>query len=85
MDHDAFFHTDSDSVRFWVEVAGQPLAASVGRRALHYHFNPQRSDDEPLATFAAHRADIEAAVHRRLGAGSLEPVMLREHDLRALS
>jgi len=36
-----------------------------------------------METFTANLPEIEAAVRRRLAAGSAEPVMLREHDLRA--
>jgi hypothetical protein len=82
MHHAAYFHDDSASVRFWVEVDGQSIGASISRQTLHYRFQPQRSDDEPLATYQAHIAEIEAAVRSRVAAGSLEPVMLREHDLR---
>ena len=34
-----------------------------------------------LATYLANAAEIDAAVRRRVAAGSIEPVMLREHDL----
>ena len=77
-----YFHDDSASVRFWVEIAGLPVGASVGKEALHYCYRPGRSDDEPLATYLAHAAEIETVVRRRVAAGSIEPVMLRESDLR---
>jgi hypothetical protein len=78
-----FFHDASGTVRFWVEAAGGPLAASVSREALHYRFHPRDMDDQPLDTFEQHAAEIEAAVRRRLAEGAREPVMLREYDLRA--
>ena len=77
-----YFHDDSASVRFWVEIAGLPVGASIGKAALHYHFMPGRSDDQPLPTYLAHADEIEAVVRRRVAAGSIEPVMLRESDLR---
>lgn len=77
-----YFHHDTASVRFWVEVNGQEVGASVSQQTLHYSFQPQSSDDDALATFLAHSDELEDAVRRRIAAGSLEPVMLREHDLR---
>ena len=64
-------------------VDGKPLGASVGREALHYVFRANVQGDDPLETYQAHAAEIEAAVRRRLAQGSREPVMLREYDLRA--
>ena len=79
-----FFHEASATVRFWILVDGQPLGASVSREALHHRYRPTMHDDEPLETYLANAADIEAAVRRRLAQGSREPVMLREYDLRVL-
>jgi hypothetical protein len=78
------FDEGSGNVRFWVAVGERMLGASVGRLALHYRYRPMAQDDRPLDTFEAHREDIEAAVRRRYAQGSLEPVMLREYDLRAI-
>ncbi len=77
-----FFHDDSDSVRFWVQAARDVVGASVSKRTLHFRFAPQSSGEDPLATFRAHRATLEAAVQRRVSRGSIEPVMIREADLR---
>ena len=76
------FDEGSDTVRFWVAVGERMLGATVGRLALHYCYRPMGQDDRPLETFEAHRGDIEAAVRRRYAQGCLEPVMLREYDLR---
>ena len=35
-----------------------------------------------LTTYMAHRVAIDAAVRRRIDQGSIEPVMLREADLK---
>lgn len=78
-----FFHDSSGTVRFWVEVEGRVMGASVGREALHHRYRPTSQGEDPLATFRENQADIEAAVRRRVAQGSLEPVMLREYDLRA--
>ncbi len=77
-----FFHESSATVRFTILVDGVPLGASVGREALHHHYRPTAQGDDPLETYNANAADIEAAVRRRLATGSREPVMLREYDLR---
>ena len=82
MAHDAFFHHDSDSVRFWVRVGDAVVGATIRRATLHYRFEPQRTDDDALATYLAHADEINAAVRRRGAAGPREPVMLREWDVR---
>jgi hypothetical protein len=78
-----FLHDESGAVRFWVEIDGVAFGASVGKAALHYRFRPGRHDEDPLETYRAHATEIEAAVRRRVASGSIEPVMLREFDLRA--
>lgn len=80
----AYFHADSSAVRFWIEVAGLSVGASVGQAVLHYRFEPGRQGDDPMTTYLAHSEEIHAAVRRRVAQGSIEPVMLREHDLRPL-
>ena len=82
MSDSPFLHESSGTVRFWVPVDGQPFAASVSREALHHRYRPAAQGDDPLETYLANAADIEAAVRRRLAQGSREPVMLREYDLR---
>ena len=83
MPQPAFWHDDSGSVRFWVLVDGHAIGASVSRQTLHHRFMHSRTDDDqPLATYAAHADLLHAAVRQRVAAGSIEPVMLREHDLR---
>jgi hypothetical protein len=79
-----FFHEASGTVRFWVEVDGNVLGASVSREALHHRYRPTAQGEDPLETFRQNTADIEAAVRRRVAAGSREPIMLREYDLRVL-
>lgn len=78
----AFFHPDSQAVRFWVAHGEAFVGASVARSVLHYCFSPQAVDEDPLQTYRQHAAAIDAAVRRRIAQGSLEPVMLREFDLR---
>ncbi len=78
-----FFHNDSGAVRFWVTINAVPIGATIGKETLHYRYEPHRTDDDPLATYLAHSSEIDAAVRRRVAAGSIEPVMLREPDVRA--
>jgi hypothetical protein len=78
-----FFHEPSGTVRFWVHIDRVPVGASIGKETLHYRYAAQRTDDDPLATYLANAAEIDAAVRRRAAAGSIEPVMLREPDVRA--
>lgn len=80
-----FLHADTGAVRFWVDVDGQPVGASIRREVLHQCFAAGRSDDQPLATFLANSAALHAAVRRRVASGSIEPVMLREFDLRPIT
>ena len=77
------FHESSGTVRFWVLIGEQHVGASVGKETLHYRYHPTGRDDTPLATFADHVEEIHAAVRRRVADGSVEPVMLRDGDLRA--
>jgi hypothetical protein len=75
-------HRDSGSLRFWVMLpAGQPIGASVPWRVLHYRFDARLDGSDAIATYEAHRSEMDAAVLRRASSGSIEPVMLREHDL----
>jgi hypothetical protein len=85
MSDEPFFHESSATVRFWIEVDGRPFGASVSREALHHRYRPTIQGDDPLETYRDNAADIEAAVRRRIAQGSIEPVMLREYDLRAPS
>lgn len=76
------FHAESDALRFWVPTAGQAsVGASVSRSVLHYRFNGLADGSDAVNVYAANRPLIDAAVLRRVAAGSREPVMLREHDL----
>jgi hypothetical protein len=77
-----FFHAESASVRFWVQVGDAMVGATIGQATLHYRFQPNRTDDQPLQTYTAHMTEIHEAVRRRVANGSIEPVMLREHDVK---
>ncbi|MDQ0070165.1 hypothetical protein J2W34_001950 [Variovorax boronicumulans] len=77
-----FFHDASGTVRFSVTVEGQDVSASIGREVLRYHYRTAENAD-PLATYGQHIEEFDAAVRRRLAAGSSAPIMLRENDLRA--
>lgn len=79
-----YFHEDSGALRFWVALdQGGYIGASISAQALHYRFQGNLSGADALATYAAHREEIDAAVRRRVAGGSIEPVMLREFDLGA--
>ena len=80
--HAPYFHDDSDSVRFWVPIAGIAVGASVRRDVLHHRYAPHSVDEDPLATFQTNLGAIEDAVRRRVANGSIEPVMIREFDLK---
>lgn len=84
MPQEPYFHIESSSVRFWVLIDGLPVGASIGKATLHYRYRAHMHDDDPLATYAAHAAEIHAAVRRRVATGSREPVMLRDPDVRAV-
>lgn len=84
MYHDPYFHDDSASVRFWVPIADGFVGATISRQTLHYRFTPHASGEDPLQTYKAHAQLIDDVVRRRVAGGSIEPVMLREHDLKPL-
>ena len=79
-----FFHQDTEALRFWVQVpGGVPIGAILTRQLLHYRFDAKPDGSDAVAIYEAHRGDIDAAVLSRVANGSIEPVMLREHDLPA--
>jgi hypothetical protein len=83
MSEEPFLHSDSGTVRFWVPVNDAVIGAMIRKETLHYSYHPQLQNDDPLETFAAHVDEIHEAVRLRVASGSIEPVMLREADLRA--
>jgi hypothetical protein len=79
-----YYHADSGAVRFWVSTGdGTYVGASITTSTLHYRFNVEVGDANAVSIYSAHRSEIDDAVERRVAAGSIEPVMLREHDLSA--
>jgi hypothetical protein len=77
-----FFHEPSGTIRFFTEIDGQVVGASITPQTLHHRFRPDGIGEDPMETYRANHVPIAAAVRRRVAAGSLAPVMLREHDLR---
>lgn len=76
-----FVHDESGAVHFWVQTpAGDMVGAIVRKAALHFRFRAAASGADALTTYQAHQAEIDAAVLRRIAAGSIEPVILREAD-----
>lgn len=81
---EAFFHEDSGAVRFWVTTDdGGCVGAMVRKEILHVLYRVPPSGADALKAYLEHRPEIDAAVLRRVAAGSIEPVMLREADFRA--
>lgn len=79
-----FFHDASGTVRFWVLADdGSLVGATIGKETLHYRFRAERDGADAVATYVAHRAEIDDAVRRRIARGSIEPVMLRDADVPA--
>lgn len=79
-----FVHDESGAVRFWVQTAtGETVGAIIRKDTLHFRFRGAASGDDMLTTYRAHRPEIDAAVLRRVAAGSIEPVILREADFGA--
>jgi hypothetical protein len=82
MSYPPFFHEGSGAVRFWVLTeSGAYVGATVSKETLHYRFKADISGSDSVASYQANRQEIDAAVIRRVGTGSIEPVMLREADL----
>lgn len=76
-----FVHEESGAVRFWVQTAsGDAVGAIVRKEALHFRFRAAASGADVLETYRNHQGEIDAAVLRRIAAGSIEPVILREAD-----
>lgn len=83
---ESYFHEDSGAVRFWVRSSsGDVVGASIHQETLHHRYQAVvNSGAGALSTYHAHRGEIDAAVKRRIARGSIEPVILREHDLAKL-
>ena len=82
MSYPAEFHEASGSVRFWVLIDGAHVGASIRKETLHYRYRPTASDDVPMETYQLHAEELDAAVRKRVLGGSVEPVMLRDNDLK---
>lgn len=81
-DSDVFFHEDSGTVRFWVRtVEGGWMGAMVRQELLSLRYRSAAGAAGALQAYEDHRPELEAAVLRRVAAGSIEPVLLREADL----
>lgn len=79
------YHGASEALWFWVRNGeSPPVRASISRQVLHYRLDGQSDGSDAAKTYAAHRALIDAAVLRRVAAGSRDPVLLRESDLTPL-
>ncbi len=79
----AFFHEESGAVRFWVPTAaGGWMGAIARKQVLHFRFGAALDGADALKVYQDHRHEIDAAVLRRVDAGSIEPVILREADFK---
>jgi hypothetical protein len=83
MSQPAFFHEESACVRFWVQIGTGYVGASISRSVLHYRYCAGTQGDDPLKTYTTHAEAIGEVVRSRVARGSIEPVMVREYDLRA--
>lgn len=77
-----FSHEPLGTVRLWVLADDLPIGASIGEETLHYRYRPHRSDDDAWETYLQNSPELDAAARRRFAAGSCEPVMLRDVDVR---
>jgi hypothetical protein len=76
------YHPDTGGLRFWVATPqGPAIGAILSKQLLQHRFQGGSDGPDAVATYQRHRADIDAAVLRRVAGGSIEPVMLREHNL----
>lgn len=81
---EAYFDEASGVVYLWVRsTEGVPTGAMLRKQVLHFRFGAAMSGSDALQTYQHHRTEIEAAVLRRIAAGSIEPVLLRESDFGA--
>lgn len=83
MTPDPHFHEDSGAVRFWVRTAdGASVGAMIRKEVLQFRFHAAPGEPNALNIYVKHQAEIDAAALRRIAAGSIEPVILRETDFR---
>lgn len=79
------YHAQSESVRFCVRVGNRWIGASINRSVLHYALRPQAVGEDPLDTYRIHADLLSRVVTARVEDGALEPVLLREHEIRLVS
>lgn len=77
-----YYAVDTDGVHFEVEIEGIWIQAYVSRRVLCLAYGPSESNEDCLALYLGHRADIDAAVRRRVQICGLESVLVRDHELQ---
>ena len=80
--HSPFFSERSAAVLFWVPIAGIAVGAAVNRETLQRLDEGPPATGDPLVAFRENQTAIEDAVRRRVAAGAIEPVVIREPDLR---
>jgi hypothetical protein len=79
----AFLHEESGAVRFWVRTGeGGRIGAIARRDVLRFRFAAGAGEIDALQIYRDHQQEIDAAVVRRVAAGSIEPVILREADFK---
>jgi hypothetical protein len=78
------FRPDPGDLCVWVALPDRtPIGVILSRQVLLYCFQARPDGSDAVVRYEAHRAEVEAAVLRRVAAGSIEPVILRENDLPA--
>jgi hypothetical protein len=65
----------------WVRTPADESVGAIPRTQVpHYRFRETTNGPDSLTTCLAHKTEIDQAVLRRIAAGSLEPILLREAD-----
>lgn len=78
--YDPYFSQDTDGVHFQVCADGQFVQAYVGRAALSKVCGAVRPGPDCLSAYVRHRAEIEAAVVRRVRLEGPETVLVQAAD-----
>lgn len=68
-------------LRFSTDIGPESVTAFISHSALRARYDKLHKDDDLRTVVSEHRAEIDAAILRRIEAGARQPIILRASDL----
>lgn len=78
-----YYAADTDGVHFPVDCGGVLVQGYVSRSVLQLAYGVTLSSGRCLSTYLEHRAEIDAAVRRRVAVQGPESVLVRSSEIRS--